>query len=110
LSPRNDVNTERRFADRAKIPALHPYRLGRLDDAIGSGRVGALAGWRWPLVAIGLVALNRAAWDALSWSTYGADGVQRLQLSAFLTAGVPCAALFGLAAIPRLPRSRAATT
>ena len=79
--------------------------VGRFRDAAHT-----LSGWRWPLVAIGVVALNRAAWDALSWSVYGVDGVQRLQLSAFVNAGVPCAILFGLAAIPQLPRSRATAT
>lgn len=79
--------------------------VGRFREAAAT-----LAGWRWPLVAIGLVALNRAAWDALSWSAYGADGVQRLQLSAFISAGVPCALIFGLAALPQLPRSRATAT
>jgi hypothetical protein len=40
--------------------------VGRFRDAART-----LTGWRWPLVAAGVVALNRAGWNALVWNVFG---------------------------------------
>jgi hypothetical protein len=58
--------------------------MGRWREAMAE-----LSGWRWPLVAAGVVLLNRSAWRALQ----GQD---------WAVAFAPTALLFALAALPRL--------
>jgi hypothetical protein len=71
--------------------------VGRFRDALRQ-----LAGWRWVAVAAGIVLLNHAAWSASRWDVYGVDGVLRFDPWAVLTAFLPQAVLFGLAAFPRV--------
>jgi len=73
--------------------------VGRWRDACAK-----LAGWRWVLVAAGLVALNRAGWDALEmhvWDPAVSVSVLRFEPLRVMSAFLPTALLWGLAALPK---------
>jgi hypothetical protein len=70
--------------------------VGRWRDAART-----LAGWRWPVIAIGVLLLERSAWTALSTAWSSEDSI-RIPGQGILLAFVPQAVLFGLAALPRL--------
>jgi hypothetical protein len=69
--------------------------IGRFRDAAGT-----LAGWRWPLVAAGVLLLDRSGWAALSTS-WSSEASIRIPGQDILIAFAPQIVLFGLAAIPR---------
>jgi hypothetical protein len=80
--------------------------LGRWRDAYAT-----LAGWNWVLVAAGLVALNRAGWDALEmhvWDPGVSVSVVRFEPLRVMSAFAHAAALWGLAAIPTAPKAATA--
>jgi hypothetical protein len=71
--------------------------VGRFRDAARS-----LAGFRWLLVAAGVVLLARSGLEALDWWRFDDEGVPYFRMGAVVVAFVPQAVLFALAAIPRL--------
>ncbi len=70
--------------------------VGRWREALRQ-----LTGFRWIAVATGIVLLNHAAWAASRSNVYGADGILRFDPWAVVTAFLPQAILFGLAALPQ---------
>ncbi len=70
--------------------------VGRWRDAAQT-----LAGWRWVLVAIGILLLDRSGWAALS-TTWSSEDWFRIPGQDVLMAFVPQLLLFGVAALPRL--------
>lgn len=72
--------------------------VGRWRDAYAT-----LAGWNWVLVAAGLIALNRAGWNALEmhvWDPGVPESVLRFEPMRFAAAFSTVALLWGLSAIP----------
>lgn len=74
--------------------------VGRWRDAART-----LAGLRWPVVAVGILLLERTGWAALSTAWSSEDSL-RIPGQGILLAFLPQAVLFGLAAVPR-PRGAA---
>lgn len=70
--------------------------VGRWRDAART-----LSGVRWPLVAMGILLLERTGWASLSTEWSSEDAI-RIPGQGILIAFVPPAVLFGLAALPRL--------
>jgi hypothetical protein len=70
--------------------------VGRWRDAART-----LAGLRWPMVAMGVVLLERSGWASLSTAWSSGDSL-RIPGQGILIAFVPPAVLFGVAALPRL--------
>jgi hypothetical protein len=77
--------------------------VGRWSDAARS-----LAGVRWMLVAVGVVAVHIALPEAVRWWTIDEEGRVCFWWTHVGAALAPCVALFGLAAIHQ-PRDRVAT-
>ena len=69
--------------------------VGRWRDAART-----LAGWRWLLVVVGVLLLERSGWAALS-STWSAEDWFRIPGQDILIAFSPQLLLFGVAALPR---------
>jgi hypothetical protein len=72
--------------------------VGRWRDADAT-----IAGWSWVLVAAGLIALNRAGWNALEmhvWDPGMPESVLRFEPVRFAAAFSTVAVLLALAAIP----------
>jgi len=70
--------------------------LGRWRDAART-----LAGWRWVIVAIGVLLLERSGWASLS-TTWSSEDWFRIPGQDVLIAFAPQVLLFGVAALPRL--------
>jgi hypothetical protein len=70
--------------------------LGRWRDAAQT-----LVGWRWPIVALGVVLLERSGWASLSTAWNSEDRI-RIPGQDILIAFAPQAALFALAVLPRM--------
>src|SRR4051812_10461066 len=70
--------------------------MGRWRDAAQT-----LAGWRWPIVALGVLLLERSGWASLSTAWSAENGI-RIPGQGILIAFAPQAALFALAALPRM--------
>jgi hypothetical protein len=73
--------------------------VGRWRDAAQT-----LAGWRWPLVALGVLMLERSGWASLSTAWNSEDRI-RIPGQDILIAFAPQAALFALAVLPRMRRA-----
>jgi hypothetical protein len=69
--------------------------VGRFRDA-----ARMLAGWRWPLVGLGVFYFNRTV-SAAAGAVYWDEGAIKVTTWDMLVALGPCAALFGVAALPR---------